>query len=96
MTVVLFLILVFATVRIVTLVIWLAMAPVVVIHCVFGSLTSFVFLPLRPLVLSALLMLRHPRRQLLSDIISWITFVAPACRHYFIEVFQGLFQVESF
>jgi hypothetical protein len=43
--------------------------PIVVIHNVFGSLTGFVFLPLRPSVLSALLMLRRPRRHLLSGII---------------------------
>jgi hypothetical protein len=63
---VLFLILIFATFRIVALVTWLALAPVVVIHSVFGSLTGFVFLPLRPRVLLALLMLRH---HLLSGII---------------------------
>jgi hypothetical protein len=61
--------------------------PVVVIHNVFGSLTGFVFLPLRPPVLSALLMLSHPYHRLLSGIIVWVTFVAPACWLYFIEVF---------
>jgi hypothetical protein len=95
MTVVLFLILVFAMFRIVALVTWLVLAPVVMIHNVFGSLTGFVFLPLHPSVLSALLMMCHPRHHLLSGIIVWATFVAPACRHYFIEVFYGLFQVES-
>jgi hypothetical protein len=69
MTVVLFLILIFATFRIVTLVTWLALAPIAVIHNVFGSLTGFIFLSLRPLVLLDLLMLRHPRRHWLSGII---------------------------
>jgi hypothetical protein len=92
---VLFLILIFATFRIVALVTWLALAPVIIIHNVFGSLTSFVFLPLRPPVLLALLMQCHPRHHLLSGIIICATFVVPACRLYFIEVFYGLFQVES-
>jgi hypothetical protein len=48
MTVVLFLILIFATFRIVALVTWLAQAPIIVIHSVFESLTGFVFLPLCP------------------------------------------------
>jgi hypothetical protein len=43
--------------------------PVVMIHSVFGSLTDFIFLPLRPPVLSAPPVLLHPRRHLLSDII---------------------------
>jgi hypothetical protein len=42
----------FAIFRIVALDTWLALAPVIVIHSVFGSLTDFLFLPLRPLVLS--------------------------------------------
>jgi hypothetical protein len=87
MTVVLFLILIFATLRIVALVTWLALAPVVMIHNVFGSLTGFVFLPLCPPVLSALLMLHHPHHHLLSGIIVWTTFVAPASRLYFVKVF---------
>jgi hypothetical protein len=87
MTVVLFSIMIFATFSIVALVTWLTLAPVVVIHNVFGDLTGFVFLPLRPPVLSALLMLRPPRRHLLDGIIVWATFVAPACRLYFVEVF---------
>jgi hypothetical protein len=95
MTVVLFLILVFARFRIVALVTWLVLAPVVMIHNVFGSLTDFVFLLLHPSVLLALLMMCHPRHHLLSGIIVWATFVAPTCRHYFIEVFYGLFKVES-
>jgi hypothetical protein len=69
MTVVLFLTLMFATFRIVALVTWLALAPTGVIHSVFGSLTGFVFLSLRPPVLSALPMLLRPRCHLLSGII---------------------------
>jgi hypothetical protein len=46
-----------------------ALALVVVIHSVFGSLTGFIFLPLRPPILSALPTLLRPRRRLLSDII---------------------------
>jgi hypothetical protein len=86
-TVVLFLILIFAIFRIVALVTWLALAPVIVIHSVFGSLTGFIFLPLRPSVLSTLSSLLCPRRHLLSDIIVWITLVAPSCQHCFIAVF---------
>jgi disulfide bond formation protein DsbB len=69
MTVMLFLILIFATFRIVALVTWLALASVIVIHNIFESLTDFVFLPLRPPVLSALLVLRHLRHHLFSGII---------------------------
>jgi hypothetical protein len=69
MTVVLFLILIFGTFWIVALVTWLALAPIIVIHNVFGSLTDFVFLPLRLPVMSALLMLRHPHHHLFSGII---------------------------
>jgi hypothetical protein len=69
MTVELFLIMVFATFRIIALVTLLALAPVVVIHNVFGSLTGFIFLLLHSPVLSALLMLRCPRCHLLNDII---------------------------
>jgi hypothetical protein len=36
--------------------------PVVMIHSVFGCLTGFIFLPLRPPVLSALPVLLHPHR----------------------------------
>ena len=85
MTVVLFLILMFAIFRIVALVTWLALAPVGMIHNVFGSLTDFVFLPLRPPVLSDLS--SRPRRRFLSGIIVWATLVAPGCLHCFIEVF---------
>jgi hypothetical protein len=69
MMVVLFSILIFATFRIIALVIWLALVPIVVIHSVFESLTGFVFLPLHPSVLSALLMLRRPRHHLLSGMV---------------------------
>jgi hypothetical protein len=73
MIVMLFLILMFAIFRIVTLVTWLALAPVGVIYNIFGSLTGFVFLPLRPPVLSAPPMLLYPHRHLLSGIIVWAT-----------------------
>jgi hypothetical protein len=82
----LFLILMFAIFRIITLVTWLALAPVGVIHSIFGSLTGFVFLPLRLLVLSALPMLLRPCYHLLSGIIAWATFVALGCPLCF-EVF---------
>jgi hypothetical protein len=88
MIVVLLLILIFAIFRIV------ALAPVVMIH-VFGSLIGFIFLPLCPPVLSALPSLLRPRHCSLSGIIVWVTLVAPSCLHCFIEVFQGLFRVES-
>jgi hypothetical protein len=83
----LFLILMFAIFRIITLVTWLALAPIVVIHSIFGSLPSFIFLPLHPLILLVLPMLFHPNHRLLSDIIVWIIFVAPGCLYCFIEVF---------
>jgi hypothetical protein len=73
--------------RIIALVTWLALAPAVTIHSVFGSLTSFIFLLLHPSVLSALPTLLHPRHRLLSGIIVWATFVAPDYLHYFVEVF---------
>jgi hypothetical protein len=87
MTVVLFLIPMFPIFRIVALMTWLALAPVDVIHNVFGSLTDFVFLLLRPPVLSAPPMLLRPCHHLLSGIIVWATFVAPDCLHCFVEVF---------
>jgi hypothetical protein len=87
MTVVLFLILIFATFSIVALVTWLALASIIVIHNVYGSLTSFIFLPLHPPVLLALLMLHPPRCHLLSGIIIWATFVAPVYRLCFVDVF---------
>jgi hypothetical protein len=76
----------FAIFRIVALVTWLALAPVVVIH-VFRSLTGFIFLPLRLSVLSAPPMLLHPRRHLLSGIIVWVIFLAPNYLLCFIEIF---------
>ncbi|WVZ71374.1 hypothetical protein U9M48_019966 [Paspalum notatum var. saurae] len=63
--------------RIVTRVTWFVLALVVVILSVFGSLTGFVFLPLRLPVLTAPLWLLYPLRLLLSGIIGWVTFVAP-------------------
>jgi hypothetical protein len=87
MTIALFLILMFAIFRIVALVTWLALDPVVVIHSVFGSLTGFIFLPLRPPVLSALHVLLRSRRHLLSGIIVWVIFLAPDYLLCFIEVF---------
>jgi hypothetical protein len=77
----------FAIFRIIALVTWLALAPVVVIHSVCGSLTGFIFLPLRPPVLSALPVLLHPRRHWLSGIIVWDIFLAPSYLLWFIEVF---------
>jgi hypothetical protein len=95
MMVVLFLIMMFAIFRIIALVTWLALAPVGAIHNVFGSLTSFIFLSLRPSVLSSSPMLLPPRRRLLSDIIAWATFMAPDCLLCFIEVFLDQFRIES-
>jgi hypothetical protein len=87
MTVVLFLILMFAIFRIVALVTYLALAPVVVIHDVFRSLNDFIFLPLRPPVLSAPPVLLRPRRHLLNGIIIWVIFLAPGYLLCFVEVF---------
>jgi hypothetical protein len=77
----------FAIFRIITLVAWLALAHVGVIHSIFGSLTSFIFLSLRPPILSVLPLLLRPCHHLLSDIIIWGTFVALDCLLYFIEIF---------
>jgi hypothetical protein len=87
MTVMLFLTLVFAIFRIVALVTWLALAPVVMIHSVFGSLTGSIFLPLRLPVLSASPMLLRPHHRLLSGIIVWVISLTPDYLLYFIEVF---------
>jgi hypothetical protein len=87
MTVMLFLILMLFILTIVALVTWLALASVGVIHSVFGSLTDFIFLPLRLPVLSTLPMLLGPHHHLLSGIIVWATFVAPDCLLCFIRVF---------
>jgi hypothetical protein len=86
MTIVLFLILMFAIFRIVALVTWLALAPVIVIHSVFGNLIDFIFLPLRPPVLSALPVLLCPRCHLLSGTIVWVIFLAPGYLLCFVEV----------
>ena len=77
----------FAIFRIVALVTWLALAPVVVIYSIFGSLTGFIFFLLRPPVLSTLPVLLHPQRHLLSGIIVWVIFLPPSYLLYFIEVF---------
>jgi hypothetical protein len=87
MTVVLFLILMFAIFMIVTLVTWLALAPVVVIHNIFRSLTGYIFFPLCPPVLSAPPVLLRPHRYLLSGIIIWDIFLAPGYLLCFIKVF---------
>jgi hypothetical protein len=77
----------FAIFRIIALVTWLALAPIVMIHNVCGSLTSYIFLPLRPPVLSALPVLLSPHRYLFSGIIVWDIFLAPDYLLYFVEVF---------
>jgi hypothetical protein len=61
--------------------------PVVVIHNVFGSLTGFIFLSLRPPFLSAPLVLFRPHRHLLSGIIVWVIFLTPDYLLCFVEVF---------
>jgi hypothetical protein len=68
-------------------VICLVLAPGVVTHNVFGSSTSFVFLPLRPPVLPDLSSLLRPRRHFLSGIIVWVIFVVLDYLLYFVEVF---------
>jgi hypothetical protein len=78
---------VFAIFKIIALVTWLALAPDVMTHNVFKSLTGFVFLPLYPPDLSALPLLLRPHCRLLSGIIVWATFVAPDCLLCFVEVF---------
>jgi hypothetical protein len=97
MIVLLFLILIFDIFKIVALVTWLALAPVVVIHIVFERLTDFIFLPLRPLVLSAPPMLLHPCRHLLSGIIVWVIFVAvtPCVMAFLITIISILICIES-
>jgi hypothetical protein len=77
----------FAIFRIVALVTWLALAPIIVMHNVCGSLTGFIFLPLRPPVLSAPPVLLRPRHHLLSGIIVWDIFLALSYLLCFIEVF---------
>jgi hypothetical protein len=87
MIVVLFLTLMFGIFRIIALVTWLALAPVVVIHSVFRSLTGFIFLPLRPPVLSAPPVLLRPHRRLFNGIIVWVILLAPDYLLCFIVVF---------
>jgi hypothetical protein len=77
----------FAIFRIIALVTWLALALVVVIHNICESLTGFIFLPLRPPVLSAPPVLLHPRHYLLSGIIIWDIFLTPGYLLCFIDVF---------
>jgi hypothetical protein len=55
-------------------------SPNVMTHNIFGSLTGFIFFPLRPPVLPILSLLLHPRHRFLSGIIIWVIFV-------FVEVF---------
>jgi hypothetical protein len=87
MTVVLFLTLMFAIFRIIAMVTRLTLAPIIMIHSVFGSLTGFIFLPLRLPVLSAPPVLLRPRRYLLSGIIVWVIFLNPDYLLCFVEVF---------
>jgi hypothetical protein len=87
MSIVLFFILIFVIFSIVALVTQLALAPIIVIHIVFRSLTDFIFLSLRLPVLSALPVLLHPRHHLLSGIIVWVIFLALDYLLCFIEVF---------
>jgi hypothetical protein len=61
--------------------------PIVMIHSVCGSLTDFIFLLLRPLILSAPPVLLHPCHHLFSGIIIWDIFLAPGYLLCFIKVF---------
>jgi hypothetical protein len=61
--------------------------PIIVIHIVFMSLTGFIFLLLRPPVLSSPPVLLHPRHHLLSGIIIWVIFLALDYLLCFIDVF---------
>jgi hypothetical protein len=65
----------------------LVLAPGAVTHNVFGSLTGFVFLPLRLPILPVLPSLLHPRRHFLSGIIVWVIFVVLDYLLFFIKVF---------
>jgi hypothetical protein len=76
----------FAIFRIIALVNWLALAPVVVIHNIFGSLTGFIFLSLRPPVLLAPHVLLRPCCHLLNGIIIWVIFLTPDYLLCFVEV----------
>jgi hypothetical protein len=77
----------FAIFRIIALVTWLALAIIAVIHNAFGSLTDFIFLPLRLPILSAPPVLLCPRRHLFSGIIVWVIFLSPGYLLCFVEVF---------
>jgi hypothetical protein len=65
----------------------LALAPVIVIHNVCESLTDFIFLSLRPPILSAPPVLLRPRRHLLGGINVWDIFLTPGYLLCFIDVF---------
>jgi hypothetical protein len=82
MTVVSFLTLIFVIFRIIARVSWLVLALITVTHNVFGSLTGFVFLLLRLLVLPVLLSLLRPCRRFFSGIIVVLDYP-----HCLIEVF---------
>jgi hypothetical protein len=86
MTVVTFLTLISATFRIVARVISLVLASGAVTHSIFGSLTGFGFLPLRPPVLPFLPSLLPPRRRFFTGIIVWVIFVVLDYLLCFIEV----------
>jgi hypothetical protein len=61
--------------------------PSVVTHSVFGSLTGFIFLLLRPPVLPVLLSLLGPCYRFISGIIVWVIFVDLDYLLCFVEVF---------
>jgi hypothetical protein len=91
MIVVLFLTLIFTIFRIIARVIWLVLAPGVVTHSVFESLTGFVFLSLRLPVLLVLLSLLRSCCHFISGIIIWVIFMDLDYLLCFVEVFKGLF-----
>jgi hypothetical protein len=62
-------------------------ASSIVTHIIFGSLTGFIFLPLRPPVLLVPLSLLYPRRHFISGIIVWATFISPDCLLCFVKAF---------
>jgi hypothetical protein len=61
--------------------------PGTVTHIVFRSLTSFVFPPLRPLVLPVLLSLLHTCHRFISGIIVWVIFVDLDYLLCFVDIF---------
>jgi hypothetical protein len=87
MTVVTFLILIFAIFKIIAQVIRLVLTPGAVTHNIFGSLTGFIFLPLHLPVLHVLLLLLHPCRHFLNGIIVLVIFVVLDYSQCFVEVF---------